>query len=54
MASQNYTTPGTYTFAVPAYATLSVTVNGAGGGGSAGQNSGTIGGSWYAVTPVPG
>src|SRR3989344_3144769 len=31
--SQTYSTPGTYTFAVPSYGSLTVTVNGAGGGG---------------------
>lgn len=31
--SQSYTTPGTYTFTVPSYGTLTVTVSGAGGGG---------------------
>jgi hypothetical protein len=30
--SQSYTTPGTYTFTVPSYGTLTVTVNGAGAG----------------------
>ena len=35
--SQTYSTPGNYTFTVPAYSgTLTVTVNGAGGGGGAG------------------
>jgi|GEM_PF-2156316 hypothetical protein len=31
--SQTYSTPGTYTFTVPAFSSLSVTVSGAGGGG---------------------
>lgn len=31
--SATYSTPGTYTFTVPAYGSLTVTVNGAGGGG---------------------
>ncbi len=31
--SQSYTTPGAYTFVVPAFNTLSVSVSGAGGGG---------------------
>jgi hypothetical protein len=35
--SQSYATPGTYTFTVPAYGTLTVTVNGAGGGGAGGS-----------------
>ena len=36
--SQSYTTPGTYSFTVPSYGTLTATVNGAGGGGG-GRNS---------------
>lgn len=35
--SQAYTTPGSYTFIVPAYNTLTVTVAGAGGGGGGGE-----------------
>jgi Bacterial Ig domain len=35
--SQNYTTPGSYTFTVPSYGTLTVTVTGAGGGGGGGS-----------------
>lgn len=37
--SQSYTTPGTYTFNVPAFNTLTVTVN-AGGGGGGGYSNG--------------
>ena len=46
--SQTYSTPGTYTFAVPSYGSLTVTVNGAGGGGGGGgpiqpSNPGSLG-----------
>ncbi len=39
--SQTYTTPGTYTFAVPAYGTLTVQVWGGGGGGGGAGGAGT-------------
>ncbi len=38
--SQTFSTPGTYTFTVPAYSALTVTVNGAGGGGGGGSLGG--------------
>ncbi|OGG62798.1 hypothetical protein A3C21_00820 [Candidatus Kaiserbacteria bacterium RIFCSPHIGHO2_02_FULL_59_21] len=49
--SQTYSSPGTYTFAVPAYGSLTVTVNGAGGGGGGGAGNGASGGqsSFYGI-----
>lgn len=38
--SQTFSTPGSYSFTVPSYGTLTVTVRGAGGGGSSGRIEG--------------
>ena len=40
--SQSYTTPGTYTFSIPAHSSLSVTVRGAGAGTGGGGAFGTV------------
>jgi hypothetical protein len=56
--AQSYTSPGTYTFSVPAYSSLTVQVWGAGGGGSGGADYGASygggGGGYSAQTFGPG
>ena len=54
--STSYTTPGTYSFNVPKFTTLTVDVRGAGGGGSNAFDSGNNGGTsvFYSSTNLRG